>query len=79
MSKYVGCQSQSTNAPQLQVGLEFEQKPLSGAFLTLLNLQLVDVTLWHHLGPAAGAEADRRRAAGGGHRAEGHVGGGDVG
>lgn len=29
----------------------------------------------HHLGPAAGAEAGRRRAVGSGHRAEGHAGG----
>lgn len=48
------------------------------------NSQLVDLIVWHHrvvaevgyhLGPAAGAEADRRRAVGSGHRAEGHAGG----
>ena len=48
------------------------------------NLQLVDLICWHHrvvaevrhhLSPAAGAEAARRRAAGAGHRAEGHAGG----
>lgn len=48
----------------------------------LCNLQLVDLIFWHHrvvaevgyhLCPAAGAEADRRRAVGTGHRAEGHA------
>lgn len=47
------------------------------------NLQLVEVVfgahrvpaeVGHHLGPAAGAEADRRRAVGGGQSAEGHAG-----
>lgn len=32
----------------------------------------------HHLCPAAGAEADRRRAVGAGHGAEGHAGGGSA-
>lgn len=51
---------------------------------TYLHLQLVDLIVWHHcfvaevwhhLSPAAWAEADRRRALRFGDRAEGHAGG----
>lgn len=56
---------------------------LSLSLFFFFNLQPVDLIFRHHrvvakvgshLGPAAGAEARRRRAVGSGHRAESHAG-----